>query len=97
MLKPVIEYSEQLLILARNRQWGQFQKQLVRRESLIAELTAVIDFNNPPYALSEQIQTLLQLNKQLCELAEAEQQELSGALALLNKGDKAKSAYKEMK
>lgn len=92
-----MDICDQLLTLARKKQWDQFEPLLIQREKLIAELMQDVDLDNPVESFRTEIKKLQKKNQELVDLCSVEQQGLVEALSALKQGAKAKSTYQKIK
>ncbi|MCW8944696.1 MAG: flagellar protein FliT [Sedimenticola sp.] len=93
MIKQLLIISQEMLVLAGKDEWEQVGSLQKERLQLMEKIFPLDVENMNQSETAEQIQSILDLDKQLMDLAAAQQKEIGAAIGKFNQGRQATKAY----
>jgi hypothetical protein len=93
MMEQILTVSQDMLALADKGEWERVEVLQRERQQLISDAFPLDASRVDQDSAAETIQAILDLDKQLLELASAQQKEIGAVLGKLNQGRQATKAY----
>ncbi|AKH20268.1 flagellar protein FliT [Sedimenticola thiotaurini] len=95
MLDRLVQISQEMLALAGQGEWAQVTDLQQQRQQLIEQTFPLDPQVSDSVNAAAQIQCILDLDRQLTEMARTQQKEIGQALGKLNRGRVATRAYQD--